>query len=268
MPTWDSLVGPGRRSAARTARARRTVWLVVGAAQANASVAHGASRPGARAPCNESVRRLLRTACVPRQGRSRSRRMPAISQADAFSSSDSSTPSTWYWSRRPRRAGRALELRRGGSGAAIAAPSHVTCMITNPAHRQRQFAASRARSSTTRSGRRSTRSVAYSTATDRGVDPSPERPATSRFASASCQRRRRRDSSRRAATYTLPEGTHTFKVAGVDLSGNVGAVRGTLASFRILDTTLVSGPANFSTVKKPTFTYSTLAGINLRVLPR
>jgi len=58
------------------------------------------------------------------------------------------------------------------------------------------------------------------------------------------------------------EGTHTVRAQGVDQTGNVGAITGTLATFRIVDTKLVSGPADFSKDKKPQFKYSTIAGIN------
>ena len=47
---------------------------------------------------------------------------------------------------------------------------------------------------------------------------------------------------------------------GTDLSGNAGAVSPTV-TFRILDTSLVSGPADFSNVKSPSFTFSTLTGL-------
>jgi hypothetical protein len=60
---------------------------------------------------------------------------------------------------------------------------------------------------------------------------------------------------------TLPEGTHTVRARGTDLSGQLGGISGTLATFRIVDTQLVSGPSDFSSVKRPTFTYSSLAGL-------
>jgi hypothetical protein len=56
----------------------------------------------------------------------------------------------------------------------------------------------------------------------------------------------------------VAEGTHTVRAQGVDQSGNTGAVGGTLTTFNTVDTQLVSGPADFSTVKRPTFTYSSL----------
>ena len=60
---------------------------------------------------------------------------------------------------------------------------------------------------------------------------------------------------------TFSEGTHQVRARAFDLSGNVGNT--TLnQNFRVIDTQLVSGPADFSTVKRPTFTYSTLAGLN------
>jgi hypothetical protein len=58
------------------------------------------------------------------------------------------------------------------------------------------------------------------------------------------------------------EGTHTVRVQGRDLSNNTGSLSGTLATFRVVDTKLLSGPANFSSVKRPTFRYSTLAGLD------
>jgi hypothetical protein len=61
-------------------------------------------------------------------------------------------------------------------------------------------------------------------------------------------------------TLTLPEGGHTFRVRGTDLSGNVGAISST-ASFRIIDTALVDGPTDFSNQKSPAFVFSTLAGL-------
>jgi hypothetical protein len=57
---------------------------------------------------------------------------------------------------------------------------------------------------------------------------------------------------------TTTEGTHTFNVKGTDLSGNVGAVATT--TFRIIETALVSGPADISNVKSPTFVFSSLQG--------
>jgi hypothetical protein len=60
---------------------------------------------------------------------------------------------------------------------------------------------------------------------------------------------------------TLPEGTHTFQVKITDLSGNVTS--GGILTFPILDTAIVSGPAqsSFSADKSPTFTYSSLTGV-------
>jgi hypothetical protein len=55
-----------------------------------------------------------------------------------------------------------------------------------------------------------------------------------------------------------PEGTHTFRVRGTDISGNVGSVITT--NFRIIETALVAGPADISNVKSPTFVFSTLGG--------
>ncbi|HEY6891179.1 MAG TPA: hypothetical protein VI300_25465, partial [Solirubrobacter sp.] len=61
-------------------------------------------------------------------------------------------------------------------------------------------------------------------------------------------------------TLTLPEGTHTFRARGTDLSGNLGPISAT-TTFRILDTSLVSGPTDFSSVKSPTFVYASLTGL-------
>jgi hypothetical protein len=62
-------------------------------------------------------------------------------------------------------------------------------------------------------------------------------------------------------TLTLPEGTHTFRVRGTDLSGNGPSAISPTRTFRILDTTLVSGPADVSNVKSPTFVFSSLTGL-------
>ncbi len=63
-------------------------------------------------------------------------------------------------------------------------------------------------------------------------------------------------------TLTLPEGSHNLRVRGTDLSGNVTAVADApTTTFRIIDTALVSGPADFSNVKSPTFTFATLTGL-------
>ena len=103
-------------------------------------------------------------------------------------------------------------------------------------------------------------SAAYSTGTDRGVSFTGVT-GNETLAAVNCSV----DGGAMAPCSNVrqfPEGTHTVRAQGTDLSGNVGAVSGNLASFRILDTTLVNGPANFSTDKKPTFTYSTISGIN------
>jgi hypothetical protein len=67
---------------------------------------------------------------------------------------------------------------------------------------------------------------------------------------------------------SFPEGTHTVRARGTDNSGNTGPLSA-VTNFRIIDTKLVSGPKDFSTVKRPTFTYSTIAGINFecRIVP-
>lgn len=56
------------------------------------------------------------------------------------------------------------------------------------------------------------------------------------------------------------EGSHTVRARARDMSDNLGAT--TVASnFRIVDTALVSGPPDVSAARRPTFTYSTLAGM-------
>ena len=60
---------------------------------------------------------------------------------------------------------------------------------------------------------------------------------------------------------TFSEGTHQVRARSFDLSGNLGNTTAN-QSFRIVDTALVSGPADFSAVKRPTFVYSTLAGLS------
>lgn len=62
-------------------------------------------------------------------------------------------------------------------------------------------------------------------------------------------------------THAYPEGTHTVIVQGRDLSGNSGPMSAVLDTFQIVDTKLLSGPADFSAVRRPTFRYSTIAGI-------
>jgi hypothetical protein len=100
-------------------------------------------------------------------------------------------------------------------------------------------------------------SPVYSTVTDRGVSFSTagNEPLTSVNCSidggpfTAC-----------GAVRTAPEGSHTVRAQGTDASGNLGAVSGP-TTFRIVDTSLVSGPADFSADKRPTFTYSSLAGL-------
>jgi len=65
-----------------------------------------------------------------------------------------------------------------------------------------------------------------------------------------------------SATYTLPEGAHQFRVKATDFSGNTGGTSAT--NFRIIDTQIVSGPADFTNVKRPKFTYSSLSGLDFR----
>jgi hypothetical protein len=104
-------------------------------------------------------------------------------------------------------------------------------------------------------------SVAHSTTTDRGVSFTGLG-GNETLSAVNC----RVDASGSFAPCSqvrqFAEGTHQVFAQGTDLSGNVGGVSAALATFRIVDTTLVSGPADFSTVKRPTFTYSTLAGQN------
>lgn len=103
----------------------------------------------------------------------------------------------------------------------------------------------------------STVAPVYSTSTDRGASfaVTASEPASAFECSvdsgafASC-----------ASVRQLGEGTHTVRARATDLSGNVGALS-TASSFRIIDTQLVSGPADFSAVKRPSFTYSSLAGV-------
>ena len=58
----------------------------------------------------------------------------------------------------------------------------------------------------------------------------------------------------------VPEGTHTIRVSGRDLSGNTSALSSSLGNVRMIDTRLTAGPANFSPSKRPTFSYATGAG--------
>jgi hypothetical protein len=60
-------------------------------------------------------------------------------------------------------------------------------------------------------------------------------------------------------TVSLLEGVHSLRVQATDTSGNVGAV-GAPLSFRVLDTALVSGPADLSNDATPSFAFSTVAG--------
>jgi hypothetical protein len=56
------------------------------------------------------------------------------------------------------------------------------------------------------------------------------------------------------------EGTHQVRARAFDMSGNAGATTAP-SSFRVVDTSLVSGPADFSADKRPRFIYSTLGGL-------
>jgi hypothetical protein len=63
-----------------------------------------------------------------------------------------------------------------------------------------------------------------------------------------------------AQALTLSEGSHTFRVQGRDLSNNIGALSAQ-TTFRIIDTALVSGPADSSNEKSPTFVFSSVSGL-------
>lgn len=65
-------------------------------------------------------------------------------------------------------------------------------------------------------------------------------------------------SSTSSHTLSAAEGPHTFYVQGTDLSGNQGAAAST--TFRVVETTLVSGPANPSNQSSPTFVFASGAG--------
>jgi hypothetical protein len=56
------------------------------------------------------------------------------------------------------------------------------------------------------------------------------------------------------------EGAHQVRARAVDMSGNLGPTSSS-SSFRIVDTSLVSGPADFSADKRPRFVYSSLDGL-------
>jgi Putative metal-binding motif len=100
-------------------------------------------------------------------------------------------------------------------------------------------------------------SPAYSTVTDRGVS----------FGVASNESSSATECSVDLGAFTpcssvrqLPEGTHQVRARSFDLSGNLGNTTSN-QSFQIVDTQLVSGPADFSNAKRPTFTYSSLEGV-------
>ena len=67
------------------------------------------------------------------------------------------------------------------------------------------------------------------------------------------------DAHRGVQTLTLPEAQHEFRVRLTDMAGNVGAIGTT--TFRIVDTGLVSGPADFSNDDSPGFVFSSLSGV-------
>jgi hypothetical protein len=64
-----------------------------------------------------------------------------------------------------------------------------------------------------------------------------------------------------AHTATVDEGQHTFKVRGLDRSGNLGGFT-TNINFRTIETSLVSTPAAISNDKNPTFVYSSKSGLS------
>jgi hypothetical protein len=105
----------------------------------------------------------------------------------------------------------------------------------------------------------------YSTTTDRGVSFSIG--ANELTSSRECSV----DGGAFAACGTaraFSEGTRTVRARVTDNSGNVGGLS-SATTFRVVDTALVSGPVDFSTVKRPTFKYSTIAGISFecRIVP-
>jgi hypothetical protein len=62
-------------------------------------------------------------------------------------------------------------------------------------------------------------------------------------------------------TMTLPEGEHTLRVRGTDRSGNGGGALSSQASFRIIDTGLISGPPAFSRIRTPSFVFTSASGL-------
>ena len=98
---------------------------------------------------------------------------------------------------------------------------------------------------------------AYSTVTDRGVSFGVS--ANEVTSAVECSV----DSAAFAACSSVrpfSEGSHTVQARARDMSGNLGAPSA-LSNFRIVDTALVSGPPDVSADRRPTFTYSTLAGM-------
>ena len=105
-----------------------------------------------------------------------------------------------------------------------------------------------------------TRSPVRSTSTDRGFSFGLDTSEPASVAECSV------DGGAFAACGTVrefSEGGHTVRARATDASGNLGALTGLPGtSFRVIDTALTSvAPAAFSNVKRPTFTYSSVAGI-------
>jgi Putative metal-binding motif len=97
---------------------------------------------------------------------------------------------------------------------------------------------------------------AYSTVTDRGVS----------FILSANESMSASECSVDGGTFTscasvrqLTEGPHQVRARAYDMSANLGATT-SASNFRIVDTQLVSGPVDVSADKRPTFTYSSLAG--------
>jgi hypothetical protein len=58
---------------------------------------------------------------------------------------------------------------------------------------------------------------------------------------------------------TLPEGEHNFSVSGTDIAGNTSSFSPAV-KFRIIDTALVNGPADFSSDRNPRFEFTSVTG--------
>ena len=108
-------------------------------------------------------------------------------------------------------------------------------------------------------------SPVYSTSLDRTVTmlfDATEAPATFECSMDSTTAFSACASGALSARYTLTEGSHTFRVRATDGSGQTGPVSSSVV--RIIDTQLVSGPNDFSNIKRPTFTYSSASGLDFR----